>query len=209
MAARNHSPASAGTENKKPPVRARPAEQGADTPKKASRKMADAKAGKTPRTGKTADPEDPRERLAAELYGLIPRLDAEGLRFLTEQARIHLYNMQVEELNKTLARSKPAAASKPGKPSDEIRVEGSASGSSFYLFYHGQSVMFSRDEIIALVKLVNGPGTALETAERLFNWFDRERADIFALIPMADKFDDRLKKIARIIRKNFRVQPKK
>jgi hypothetical protein len=209
MAAKNRPPAPAGAKNNKPPVRDGKAGQGAGMPKKSPRKATGAKARETPRTGKTAKHEDPKERLAAELCGLIPRLDAEGLRFLIEQAQVHLYNMQVEELNKTLACSKPAAASKTGKQSDEIRVEGSANGSSFYLFYHGQSVMFSRDEIIALVKLVNGPGTALETAERLFNWFGRERADIFALIPMADKFDDRLKKIARIVKKNFRIQPKK
>jgi hypothetical protein len=204
-----NTPASAGAKNKKPPARPKTAGQGADTPKKVARKTAGVKTGKTPQAGKTAKPEDPKERLAAELCGLIPRLDAGGLQFLVEQARIHLYNMQVDELNRTLTRSGPAAVSRPEKQSDEIRVEGSASGSSFYLFYHGQSVMFSRDEIIALVKLVNGPGTALETAERLFNWFDRERADVFALIPMADKFDGRLKKIARLVRKNFKIQPKK
>jgi hypothetical protein len=207
MAVKNRPPGTGA--KKKPPVRAWLAGQGADTPKKAPRKTAGATAGKTPQAGKTAKPENPGERLAAELCSLIPRLDAEGLRFLIEQAQVHLYNMQVEELNKTLTRSRPVAASKTGKLSDEIRMEGSASGSSFYLFYHGQSAMFSRDEIIALVKLVNGPGTTLEIAERLYNWFDRERADIFALIPMADKFDDRLKKIARIVKKNFKIQPKK
>jgi hypothetical protein len=209
MAAKNRPPVPAGAKNKKPPVRAKQAGKGADTPKKAPRKTAGAKAGETPKAGKTAKSENPGEALAKELCSLIPRLDAEGLRFLIEQAQVHLYNMQVEELNKTLNRSRPAAASKTGKGSDEIRVEGSPSGSSFYLSYHGQSVMFSRDEIIALVKLVNGPGTALEIAGRLFDWFDRERADVFALIPMADKFDDRLKEITRTVKKNFRIQPKK
>ena len=208
MAARNI-PADAGTKNKKPPAGPRTAGQGADTPKKTPRKKTGANVKKTPRAKKTATPEDPRKRLAAELHGLIPRLDAGGLQFLVEQARIHLYNMQVEELNKTLTRSESGAVSKPERRSNEIRMEGSASGSSFYLSHRGQSVMFSRDEIIALVKLVSGPGTALEIAERLFNWFNRERADVFALIPMADKFDDRLKKIARLVRENFKIRPKK
>jgi hypothetical protein len=208
MAAKK-APAPAGTKNKKPPARPKTAKQGADAPKKAPRKTGRAKTGEAPKTEKTVKPGNPKELLAAEFCSLIPRLDAEGLQFLIEQARVHLYNMQVEELDKTLTRPEAAAVSKSGKQSDEIRIKGSASGSSFYLFRHGRSVMFSRDEIIALVKLVNGPGTALETAERLFNWFDRERADVFALIPMADKFDDRLKKIARLIRKNFKIQPKK
>jgi hypothetical protein len=187
----------AGTKNKKPPVRPGTAKQGAES----------AKTTGTPRkSGKPAKPEYPRNTLAKELRSLIPRLDAEGLEFLIEQAQVHLYNMQVDELNKTMARAKPAGASRPAKQSEDIRIEGSGSGSSFYMFYHGQSVMFSRDEIIGLVKLVNGPGTALEIAERLYNWFDRERADIFATIPIADKFDSRVKKITQIIKKNFTLQ---
>jgi hypothetical protein len=192
---------SAAAKNKKPPVRPGTAKQGAESAKQAPRKA-----------GKTAPPEDPRDALAKELRSLIPRLDAEGLQFLIEQAQVHLYNMQVDELNNTMtasAKARPAGASKPAKQSEEIRIEGSGSGSSFYMFYHGRSVMLSRDEIIGLVKLVNGPGTALETAERLFNWFERERADIFATIPMADKFDGRIKKIAQVIKKNFKIQPKK
>jgi hypothetical protein len=191
MAAQKQKPAGSA-KNKKAPV----------GPKTAKRGLTVAQKNKN---GKS----DPRETLAKELRSLIPRLDAAGLDFLIQQAQVHLYNMQVDELNKTMTRAKPAAVSKPPKPSEDIRIEGSGSGSSFYLFYHGQSVMFSRDEIIRLVKLVNGPGTALEIAERLFNWFDRERADIFALVPMADKFDGRLKKIAQLVKKNFKVQPKK
>ena len=42
-----------------------------------------------------------RESLAKELRSLIPKLDEEGLTFLIEQAHIHLYNLQVDSLNKT------------------------------------------------------------------------------------------------------------
>jgi hypothetical protein len=195
MAVKKQKPV-AGTKNKKPPARPGTAKRGAEPAKKTG----------TPR--KTARP-DPHDTLAKELRSLIPRLDTEGLEFLIEQAQVHLYNMQVDELNKTITRARPAGVSKPAKQSEEIRLEGSGSGSSFYMFYHGQSVMFSRDEIIRLVKLVNGPGTALEIAERLFNWFERERADIFATIPLADQFDGRVKKIAQVIKKNFKIQIKK
>ncbi|MDR2258866.1 MAG: hypothetical protein LBE14_06930 [Treponema sp.] len=191
MAEKNRKPAGE-SKNKKPPARPKTANQGADKSKKT-------------KTGKP----DLRKNLAGELRSLIPRLDAAGLQFLIEQAQVHLYNMQVDELNKTFVRAKPAGAAKPPGRPEEIRIEGSGSGSSFYMFYHGQSVMFSRDEIIRLVSIVNGPGTALEITERLFNWFDRERADVFALIPMADKFDGRLKKITQVVKKNFKVQPKK
>jgi hypothetical protein len=187
----------AGAKNKKPPVRPKKAKQGADTSKK------------TKKTGKAAQPEDPRESLARELRSLIPRLDAEGLEFLIKQAQVHLYNMQVDELNKTMARSTPKAPAKPKKAPGEIRLEGSGSGSSFYIVYNEQWVMFSREEIIQLVKITTAPGSAPEIAERLFRWFERERRDIFETIPMADYFDGRLKKIAQLIKKNFKIQPKK
>jgi hypothetical protein len=192
MAEKNRRPAGEA-KNKKAPVRPKTAKQGLETAKQ----------------------RELRDGLAKELRSLIPRLNAEGLQFLIEQAQVHLYNMQVDELNKTFTRSadretgKRKAEAKTPRQSEDIRIEGSGSGSSFYLFYHGQSVMFSRDEIIHLVKIVNGPGGAVEIAERLFNWFDRERADVFALIPMKDYFDARLKKIAQTVKKNFKVQPKK
>jgi hypothetical protein len=184
----------AGTESggtkKKPPAR-RPAGQGA------SKKNAEERA------------------LAEELYSLIPRLDAEGLRFLTEQAQVHLYNMQVEELNNTMLRNAEAGEKKTreggrkGKAlsgSEELRIEGSESGSSFYLVYKGKWIMFSREEILALTKIIQGPGTDLEIRERLYGWIERERSDLFEAMPMPDKFDARLKKLIAVLRKNFRVR---
>jgi hypothetical protein len=64
--------------------------------------------------------------------------------------------------------------------------------------------MFSRDEGVQLSKLVHGPGTDLEIRERLLAWLDRERRDIFAALPIKDKFDDRLKKLAALFRASFK-----
>jgi len=66
--------------------------------------------------------------------------------------------------------------------------------------------MFSRDEMIRLVKIAGGKGTDIEIRERLYNWFDRERKDVFSVIPIADKFDSRLKTLAGILKKSFRVR---
>ena len=154
------------------------------------------------------------ESLAKELRSLIPKLDSEGLAFLVEQARIHLYNMQVVELNKaaqaakTASLRKGALAKKTGQPKDDnFRIDGTASGSSYYLYYKNGSVMFSRDEMILLVKIVNAKATDLEIRERLFNWFVRERKDVFALFPMADKFDNQLMVLAKAIKKSFKLRP--
>ena len=173
------------------------------------------KTGKKPsaRKGKAEQKKDnPTDALAKELQALIPRLDAEGLEFLIEQAQVHLYNMQVDELNRTMERKAAAKAAmadtkvKTGKIQDVLRIEGSPSGSSFYIVCNGQSIMFSRDEIIHMVHIVCAPGTKLEIQEHLLDWFTRERRDVFSVIPIADKFDERLNKIAALLKKNYRIR---
>ena len=160
--------------------------------------------------------------LAKELRGLIPKLDSEGLAFLVEQAKVHLYNMRVDELNKA-AEAADAAASRIGKavkgagsersgraPSKaagkNFRIDGTESGSSYYLHYGNNELMFSRNEMIHLVKMVNAGGTDLEIRERLYNWFERERRDAFSVIPMKDKFDERLKALSAYIKSNFSLR---
>jgi len=173
---------------------------------------------KKPKAGsvekKPADPE--RRALAAELQSLIPELDSPGLAFLVNQAKIHLYNMQVDELNKAreaanaAGESSGSAAVKSragGKAAAaEMKILGTDSGSSYYLHYGNNSVMFSRNELIHLVKIANGKGTDSEIRERLYNWFERERKDVFATVPMKDKFDSRLKTLAALIKNNFKLR---
>ena len=172
------------------------------------------KTGKGKVAGKTVDAQ--REFLAKELKGLIPKLDSEGLAFLVEQARVHLYNMQVDELNDAADAANKAsvrAKSLAGKPATKgsakagnFRITGTESGSSYYLYYGNGDVMFSKDEMVRLVKIANGEGSDLEIRERLYNWFDRERSDVFAIVPIAGKTDPRLKALAELIRKNFKLR---
>ena len=173
---------------------------------------------------------DPQwELLAGKLRGIIPKLDTEGLAFLVEQAAIHLHNMQVDEHNRaviaaaaktpagksqstkspgvksTAGKSQGAVKGKPKGGRDGYSLEGTESGSSFYLFCPSDELMFSRNEMAQLVKITGAKGTDLEIRERLYNWFERERRDAFAVIPIADKLDNRLKIIAALIKKNFKV----
>ena len=181
--------------------------------------MAKQKAKPQVKPAKKAAPADgERELLAKELKGLIPKLDSEGLAFLIEQARVHLYNMQVDELNRAAEASAATAAAKtrsaagksktqakPGSARRGYSIAGSESGSSFYLYCPNDEIMFSRDEMGLLVKIVNGKGTDLEIRERLFNWIERERRDVFAAISIANKFDDNLKMLAALIKKSFKT----
>ncbi|MCL2129985.1 MAG: hypothetical protein FWH35_06500 [Treponema sp.] len=153
-----------------------------------------------------------RESLAAELRSLIPQLDSEGLSFLVEQAKVHLYNMQVDKLNSAAAEVESASkrsGSLKGKREEEadgFTIKGTESGSSYYLHYRNDDIMFSRGEMIRLVKIVSAKGTDMEIRERLYNWFDRERKDIFAVVPIAGKSDVRLKALAEHIIKNFKIR---
>jgi hypothetical protein len=158
------------------------------------------KAGKTKAALKGGE----REALARELRALIPKLDSEGLSFLIEQAQVHLYNMQVEELNKSLVRTKSGAAAKPAKSGDSLRLEGS--GSSYYIVYNNDWIMFSRDEMTHIVRIISAPGTDLEIRERLYGWFERERRDVLVSSPMADKFDEKLKALVALIKKTFKLR---
>ena len=161
-----------------------------------------------------------KEFLVKELRGLIPKLDSEGLAFLVEQGRIHLYNMQVVKLNRAAVAAHAAssragqlakktgktaaAAAKGGK--DKFVLRGSETGSSYYLYFRNDDIMFSKTEIVQLVNIASGPGSSLEIKERIYNWFRRERTDFFGIVPIADKFDDRLKELAALFKKSFKVR---
>ena len=161
---------------------------------------------------------DKQEFLAKELRSLIPKLDSRGLAFLVEQARIHLYNMQVEELNKAAIAAnatskqsnsiakKSSRQEKPNPTEESINIQGTQDGNSYYIRYRNKSSIFSLDEMICIVKISNGKGTDIEIRERLYNWFERERKDIFATIPMTDKFDVRLKTLATLVKKTFKLR---
>jgi hypothetical protein len=153
------------------------------------------------------------ENFAKELRELIPKLDSEGLAFLVEQARVHLYNMQVDELNRAAhaadtasARAKKVKIAASGAQKGRLSFDSNESGTHFYLNYNNDNAIFSKEEITALVKLVYGGETELEVHERLYNWLYRERRDIFSFIPIADKFDDHIKALAKLIKKDFKMK---
>ena len=155
-----------------------------------------------------------RADLAKELKTLIPKLDEEGLAFLVKQAHVHLYNMQVDALNKTLikedARKKVSAAKKPAKTAERgfSEVKMSETGSSYYIIYNNEWIAFAKDEMTAIVKIALDSGTEIEIRERLFNWFSRERSDLLYSAAIADKFDDKLKSLIDLLKDNFKLKNK-
>ena len=154
-----------------------------------------------------------KEDLTKELTGILPMLDEEGLAFLIKQARVHLYNMKVDELNiaaqdahKASLLSGKIASQKKAKKNDVFKFD--ATGSGYYLRYQNNGAIFSKSEMVSLVKVVNGSGTAAEITSRLYKWFVKERPDIFMIIPLTGSADSRLKTLAGLIKKNFNLKKK-
>jgi Ni,Fe-hydrogenase III component G len=151
-----------------------------------------------------------KDVLVKELKGLLPRLDEEGLVFLIEQAQIHLYNMQVDELNDTVSRTREitSKAAKKKTPATELRIEAAEDKSSYYIVYSGEWIMFTDEEMLQIVKIVSVKDSHEELAERLYRWFERERTDVFGIIPIKNQFDEELFKLLELIKKTFKVKYK-
>jgi len=178
--------------------------------------MAKATKSKTAAKG-TAKKSAAAENLSKELKGLIPKLDEEGLAFLVKQAHVHLYNMQVDALNQTIikdAQRKDANASKTkktitvktGRNDGFSDIKISETGSGYHLLCNNQWIAFTTGEVTSMVKIAFGEGTELEVKGRLYNWLARERSDLLNAAGIADKFDDKLKTLISLLKKNFKLK---
>ncbi|PKL07765.1 MAG: hypothetical protein CVV51_12400, partial [Spirochaetae bacterium HGW-Spirochaetae-7] len=163
--------------------------------------------------------------LADELVSLIPELDAEGLAFLIEQARVHLYNMRVVELDAAAVAAENASvragrvasakrgASRTGHGTaagvDDFTIQASSDGSTYDLVWQGKWKMFTSDEMLAMVRITSNKDTAAEVGGRLYRWFLAERSDVLQDIPFSGLADPKLKAIVALLRKTFTVKGKK
>ncbi|MDR2144149.1 MAG: hypothetical protein LBP29_07250 [Treponema sp.] len=171
----------------------RPAKNIADTAKSSGRGNKAKKQGKT-------------EKLAAELKSLIPQLDEEGLLFLIEQARVHIYNMQVDALNKSMARTRQTESAAPGKSKAAgISLKISEDQHSYYLSCDNDWIMFNRAEMLQLAKIAASPLPDDDKRANLYRWFDRERRDIFGTVPIRSPQSEILSELIRLINKSFKV----
>jgi hypothetical protein len=150
-----------------------------------------------------------KETLVKELKQLLPKLDDEGLMFLLDQAQILLYNMQVSGLHDEDSESK-GISSKTSKQKriKELRIEAAGDKSSYYIVFDGQWIMFTDEEMLQMVKIISVKDSQEEVAERLYRWFERERTDVFGVIPIKNQFDEELFKVLDIIKKTFKIKYK-
>lgn len=181
-----------------------------NTPRRAPKKAGSAKGG----TG--------REALAKELASLIPELDAEGLAFLIEQARVHLYNMRVAELEAAAEEAERAstrarglaktggigtkAGTKAGSASD-LSIKASGDGSAYDLVYGGKWKLFTGDEMLAMVRIATVKDPQNQVAGRLYRWLLAERSDVINDLGLSGLADPMLKHLVALLRTTFTIKP--
>lgn len=162
-------------------------------------------------------PGDGREELAAELTSLIPELDAEGLAFLIEQARVHLYNMRVvdleaaaEEAERASARARKAGtakgAAKASAAPEALSIKAASDGSAYDLVYNGKWKMFTGDEMLAMVRIASSKDPADQVGGRLYRWLLAERSDAINDLGLSGLADPLLKKLVALLRKTFTIK---
>jgi hypothetical protein len=205
VAAATTPPTGAKSGAKKPAVK-KVAASGASTRKSAppARKARAGTAKATP-AGKKGDQE--KNALAKELKSLLGKLDADGLAFLLEQARVHLYNMEAERLDQLRAGvgGKDSAGAKAAPP--RLRIERSESGSSFYIILNNAYTMFTYEEMLALVRIAHSYTVDGEAAKALEGWMERERRDALSELYRPVSAEHPFCELARLIRKTFKAPP--
>lgn len=130
-----------------------------------------------------------REKLAAELVGMIPEIDAEGLLFLVRQANVLLHNKRVDELNAEMemlnagrreARKRAGTTARVGENVKEVTVEvqQSSDAKTYYLIVDGQKHFFTSEEMGAVVKLCFKPERKSDALRLLHQYLDNERREV-------------------------------
>jgi hypothetical protein len=166
---------------------------------------------------KNGDKRAAHKALSEELSSLLPDLDEEGLAFLIEQARVHLYNMKLAELEdaaESLERSaaQAGAAAKPGaKPAGarqalNLEIKAASDGSSYHIVHEGKWKLFSSDEMMALVRIAGAQAPEPEIAARLHRWLKAERSDFFHDLPVRGPSDPLLMALASLLKNTFTIK---
>jgi len=156
-----------------------------------------------------------RDILLKELKRLLPQVDEEGLAFLVKQSHTIIYNLHVDEMNRSLAQADRSSSrssvkknrKEPNADQYGVWVEDAPGGGSFIIVLGTLRKAFSRMELRKLVALVNA-GSADEGArsEQLYTWFKKHRGDVLFDGRIEARRHPLLVKLARYLRTHYTVK---
>jgi hypothetical protein len=132
-----------------------------------------------------------KAELIMELTDMLKDIDEEGLLFLIEQANILIYNRRVENINRKLAGSRGKRKKEP-PAAYAVDIEESEDGRYFYIIIKNFRIFFTLEEMKNLVKICHASQDERDAAERLYNWFNRNRKDLLIDASIGTRTDPHL-----------------
>jgi hypothetical protein len=158
-----------------------------------------------------------RDILLKELKRLLPQIDEEGLAFLVKQSHTIVYNLHVDEMNRSLAQaersSKRTSVKKKWKEEEAdadkygVWVEDAPGGGSFIIVLGTLRKVFSRVELRKLVALVNsGSADDGTRSEQLYTWLKKHRGDVLFDGRIEARRHPLLVKLSRYLRTHYTVK---
>ncbi len=150
------------------------------------------------------------KKLVKELNEMASQMDAEGLVFLIEQARVHLYNMEVvalqEEVNKINEQKADLEVMHDAKSkSNKFDIKRSADGSVYHVIHDGKWKMINAEELLKILKIVNAPVEDNEIRLNILHWFFKERSDFVGDFALTDTHDPRWLSLIDMFKNNFQL----
>ena len=170
-----------------------------------SRKKAGKAAAQSKRTQKKSlrKQSAAEKKLSAELIKILPLLDEEGLDFLLEQARVLLYNMQVDNLNAEnellLAEHEQSHAEHQG-----VQILRGAGSQNYHIVCNGKYSIFNEDEMLDIIRICHADDDMIEIKSRLFHWFFQERSDFLSTNGIQIESPE-LTLLIELVRKQFKL----
>ncbi len=169
--------------------------------------------------GRTKKAKSGKDELLSLLAKAAKGLDDEDLEFLLNQAHVLRYNKQVDKLGEEFRRAKNVVqgVKKKGRhgrsdsetvmtgPGEVEIVEKEESG-NFFIVVNNFRILFTRGEMRSLVRICHASADERDAANRLFNWFEKNRKDLLIDGGIVSRTHPALESIYQILIRRYKVK---
>ena len=150
-----------------------------------------------------------KKSLLNELHSLAEDINEEGLRFLVNQSRVLLHNMEVEMLRAGIEKITAKRKKTPEAPeADKLTMEivEADDNSSFIFVINKERKFFTLQEMRKIVKLCHSSNDEKDASQRLYTWLAKNRKDALVDIGIRNQNDPALKTIYNFIINKYIVK---